>query len=387
MGVGRLSRGVPGVLAVFVAFFHVAWAGSRFQIDAQRMEPAVGLSRNTSTQVESGLIAAWAGNLPPDPPTDLSVSVDAYTYTPGEVAESSTVVLTFTLADPDPGDRVRYVLGVSTLPNFALLVASRTSAQAVAPGRYSGVVGPLAEGWYWWRVKAVDASGLESSWTLANGGQPGFGVDDDPPRAMLEVPAASGAVVSVGKPIEVRGWVKGQDLASWTLTVGDKSVAEGRGEVSGQLAMWQPSGPPGLVNLTLTARDTEGFAAVARAQVVVSTTGRPAAGPAMVAGLAEEAFAFRSAGLGPNPARAGTMVSCHLAVGRADTARAAFYTSAGELVRNEDAPGPVWHGGQLCYEPALDTRALAAGVYLLAFEAEKDGQPAVRVIRKLLVIK
>ena len=97
-----------------------AWARPRVQMEQSRMETATGLARGTRTQVEVGEIAAWAENLPPDPPARLGPAA----FVLGDATSTAVVPLTFTLSDPDPGDRVRAIVEISTRADFGLLISS-----------------------------------------------------------------------------------------------------------------------------------------------------------------------------------------------------------------------------------------------------------------------
>lgn len=346
------------------------------------MTPALGLGRGAFTQLEAGLVAAWAGNLPPDPPAALGPEA----FLVGDATSAVSASLTFQLADPDPGDRLRAWVEVSTRADFGVLAASAVTV--AGPGGVVKVeVGPLPEGWQYWRVKAVDATGAESTWSVAAGGAAAFAVDDTPPSAGLEpLPER----VTVGERVWIRGWVAGADVARWGVLASAAKVAGGEVERAGRWPVetaWVAAGPAGPATLRFVAEDVEGYRATVRVQVVISTTGRESTRPPAAPALGDGAFGFRSAALGPNPVRSGARMTCHLAVGQADEAQASWYALTGEALGHVSALTPVWHGGDLCYEPEVDTGRLASGVYLLVLEAEKEGRSPVRVVRKIVVAR
>lgn len=361
----------------------LAWAGSHLRLDDAQVSPAGPLARGASVQLEAGFVAAWAGNLPPDPPAALGS--DAYVL--GDATNAAKGAFRFTLADPDPGDRLRAVVEVSTRSDFGLLVTSMTTPSVIG-GLVEAEVGPLSEGRYFWRVKARDATGAESSWSAPAGGAMAFAVDDTPPQAGLDILA--GPVRAGGRRM-IRGWVAGEDVIRWRIQVGNRQVANGDLGQPGRKIVeteWVVTEPEGVVAVMLVAEDVEGYRAAARTPVTVAAApaSRPEAAAPATPALAEDAFGFRSAGLGPNPARAGARVACHLAVGRADEVRAAWYSVAGEAVGLVEATSPVWHTDGLCYESGINTASLAAGVYLVVLDARRDGQAPVRVVRKLVVV-
>ncbi len=105
------------------------------------------------------------------------VSLSSFTWT-----NSSTIISSFTLTDPDAGQQVKYCLQITTVSSAGL--ATWTS------GYFWNYTSPLlnqgtttyywpaltAGNYYWWRVWAIDAFGATSSTTTAlmSGGAPVF---------------------------------------------------------------------------------------------------------------------------------------------------------------------------------------------------------------------
>lgn len=119
-------------------------------------------------------------------------SLGPMAYVNSSWGTDSTPTLTFTTADADVSDTVRYRLQIATTSDFSGLVVDYTSAfgtpgaksftvgQALSGGSYAvGSLGQtLADGAaYYWRVLATDNIGLSSSYTTANGGSIAFRID------------------------------------------------------------------------------------------------------------------------------------------------------------------------------------------------------------------
>jgi outer membrane protein assembly factor BamB len=109
----------------------------------------------------------------------------------GATTSDTTPSLTFTLSDPGESDTVKYRVQIDDTSNFGSPIVDYTSALA-AQGTASFTVGQaagsgsyttgsasqtLADGSYYWRVKAIDNNSEESSYTEANSGSIAFVVD------------------------------------------------------------------------------------------------------------------------------------------------------------------------------------------------------------------
>jgi len=103
----------------------------------------------------------------------------------------NTPALTFTTADTDVSNTVQYKIQIDNTSDFSSPVVDYTSALA-SPGASTFTVGQaqgtgtyttgsasttLGESTFYWRVKAVDNSAAESSYSTANSGSIAFGVD------------------------------------------------------------------------------------------------------------------------------------------------------------------------------------------------------------------
>ncbi len=111
----------------------------------------------------------------------------------------------FNLSDPNSGDTVQYEIQVATTSDFSSPVVDYTSALA-AQGPSGFTVGQvagggtyaadssgqtLADGPYYWRVRAIDNSGADSAYAAANGGLVAFKVDATAPSRPGQPTAAS----------------------------------------------------------------------------------------------------------------------------------------------------------------------------------------------------
>jgi len=127
------------------------------------------------------------GNSIPNTPSSLGPADKVS----GQTTTNTTPTLEFSLSDPDTADQLRYWIQIDDSSDFSSLLVSYRSAtqaqgsrnfivgQSVSGGTY--VVGSqgqtLVNGSYYWRVKAVDASGAESGFVTANSGAVAFIVD------------------------------------------------------------------------------------------------------------------------------------------------------------------------------------------------------------------
>ncbi|KKR12423.1 MAG: hypothetical protein UT40_C0027G0003 [Candidatus Woesebacteria bacterium GW2011_GWA1_39_21b] len=112
-------------------------------------------------------------------------------HTTGATTSDNAPGFTFSLSDPGVSDTVKYRIQIDDTPNFSSPVVDYTSAlaaqgsrsftvgQAAGGGSYTtGSTGQtLSNGSYYWRVKAIDNTALESSYSTANSGSVAFIVD------------------------------------------------------------------------------------------------------------------------------------------------------------------------------------------------------------------
>ncbi len=113
-------------------------------------------------------------------------------HTDGTTTSDNAPSFTFSLSDPGGSDTVKYRIQIDDTSNFSSPVVDYTSGlaaqgsrdftvgQAVGSGSYTaGSAGQtLTNGSYYWRVKAIDNSALESNYATANSGSVAFVVND-----------------------------------------------------------------------------------------------------------------------------------------------------------------------------------------------------------------
>ncbi len=113
----------------------------------------------------------------------------------GDYTNDNSPTFTFTLSDPDESDTVGYRIQVDDSSDFSSPITDYTSAlenqgvnsftvgQIAGSGNYStGSQGQkLSDGSYYWRVKTIDSSSSESSYTTANSGNVAFIIDTTTP--------------------------------------------------------------------------------------------------------------------------------------------------------------------------------------------------------------
>ena len=134
----------------------------------------------------------WSStNSSPTTPTSLGASG----VTNGSAGTNTQPAFSFSLSDPDVADTVKYQIQIDDTSDFSSPVVDYTSAlaaqgsasftvgQAAGSGTYTtGSSGQtLANGSYYWRVKAIDNSGAGSSYASANSGSIAFIVDTTAP--------------------------------------------------------------------------------------------------------------------------------------------------------------------------------------------------------------
>lgn len=155
----------------------------------------IGVRLSVSNSVQIAYISTlwmsvdYVPNVNPDAPSSLGGHVA------GAYTADSTPTLTFTLADSDSGDTVKYRIQIDDSSDFGSAVVDYTSAlatqgsssftvgQAAGSGSYTtGSSGQtLSDGSFYWRVKAIDDDAAESSYSTANSGAVAFIVDTTAP--------------------------------------------------------------------------------------------------------------------------------------------------------------------------------------------------------------
>jgi len=144
-------------------------------------------TNSTNNQAVTTAGSGWyfgAFNANPDTPTSLGATA----YVNGSLGNDNTPTLTFTLADSDVADTVKFQIQIDDSSDFASAVVDYTSALA-AQGSASFTVGQAAgsgtyttgssgqtlnDTSYYWRVKAIDNSDAASSYATANSGSVAF---------------------------------------------------------------------------------------------------------------------------------------------------------------------------------------------------------------------
>ena len=130
-----------------------------------------GSSRPTNVAVT----VQAAPNQAPSTPSNLTQSPGAEGSTTGD----TTPDFTFTIADPNAGDTVGYQIQIDNDANFSSPVADYTWPGAAAnPNTVTyNVSSALADGTYYWRVRARDGTGATSAWAEDSNGFAGSGAD------------------------------------------------------------------------------------------------------------------------------------------------------------------------------------------------------------------
>lgn len=166
-------------------------------------------SAASSSWYGSGSVAfTLEQNIAPDAPSSLGGAelVD------GSVSSEAQPNFTFTLSDDNGSNTVKYEIHIDDSADFASPVLQYSSAlaaqgsrsftvgQAVGSGVYSvGEAGQvLADGSYYWRVRAIDLVGDASSYTVAHGGEIAFVINSNVPSINgIEATALSASSVHI----------------------------------------------------------------------------------------------------------------------------------------------------------------------------------------------
>ncbi len=141
-------------------------------------------------------ITTQAANSYPNAPTSFTPT----NVTDGSWINATAPTLAFSITDPDSGNTTAYRIQVDDTANFSSPVIDYTSGTK-SQGSFNFVVGQaagagtsgvgaytvgssgqtLGQGSYYWRVKAIDNLGAESSYAVANAGAVAFRVDTTAP--------------------------------------------------------------------------------------------------------------------------------------------------------------------------------------------------------------
>src|SRR3990170_2789893 len=121
----------------------------------------------------------------PPPPANSAPNVPSSLggHVSGFYIADNTPTLTFNLSDPDTGDQVRFRIQVDNNSDFSSPVVDSSSSLGSQGARSFTVGTPLADGSYYWRVRATDGDGAASAYATANGGSVAFRVDTTLPSA------------------------------------------------------------------------------------------------------------------------------------------------------------------------------------------------------------
>jgi len=174
------------------------WSGAgTFTIyDVNASDQAGSITARSSDDTSNNDWTFLACNNSPSDPTFLAPA----SYVDGSWDNDNTPTLTFTLSDTDGSDTVKYTIQIDDTSNFSSLVVDYTSALAAqGAGSFTFTVGQVVGGGtyttgtggqtlsdsaeYYWRVKAIDNSSAESSYSTANSGAIAFKIDTTAPTA------------------------------------------------------------------------------------------------------------------------------------------------------------------------------------------------------------
>ncbi len=223
IGVGSSSDGSVFLAADNSAYIHVStdygatWTA---QTDTGTRNWITAVASSDGTKL-AGIVHnahVWTAisnaNSNPDVPTSLGTPA----YINGGSVASNQPPLGFELSDPDVADTVKYRVVISLAEDFATAVVDYTSAlaaqgaktftvgQAAGSGTYAtgSESQTLADGSYYWRVKAIDNSAAESSYATANSGSVAFIVDTDTPDVVSATSSSANGTYGVGSVIPIQ---------------------------------------------------------------------------------------------------------------------------------------------------------------------------------------
>ncbi len=168
MAYPKIPSKISGVLPI-------VWTEPRESVDQYAVMYSNSLSFNANPNVPS--------------------SLGGTSVTDGSTIADTTPELTFTLSDSDSGDTLKFQIQIDNDSDFSSPITDYTSVLA-AQGATSFTVGQaagsgsyttgaasqtLADGNYYWRVKTIDNSSAESSYSTANSGSMAFQIDSTSP--------------------------------------------------------------------------------------------------------------------------------------------------------------------------------------------------------------
>ncbi|OGL89866.1 hypothetical protein A3J36_03220 [Candidatus Uhrbacteria bacterium RIFCSPLOWO2_02_FULL_54_37] len=161
--------------------FNERWPGSVDEVRISATNRPQGWLRASYNSMRDSFNAY--GSEEARPPSNQSPSTpSSLSQTPG--AEGATTVdntpsMSFTISDPNAGDTVGYQMQIDDNSNFSSPTIDYTWPGAPTnPNTVTYDVSPaLANGTYYWRVRARDGAGLTSSWATDSNGFQGTGAD------------------------------------------------------------------------------------------------------------------------------------------------------------------------------------------------------------------
>lgn len=176
--------------------------------ESQEFVYYTSLDNRDFSEVIEEIEEATSSNVAPDVPTALGPT----SLVNGSATASAQPTLSFTLSDPNATNSAKFVVQVDNNSNFASPEVEYSSAlaaqgsrsftvgQAAGSGSYAvGSEGQsLANGSYYWRVKALDDFDSESAYAVANSGSVAFIVNTVTPEtgAVSQTVASTSATVN-----------------------------------------------------------------------------------------------------------------------------------------------------------------------------------------------
>ncbi len=211
-GSGAGCGGADAIALSDVGVTQRTWSGAGTftlqDLDVSDMAGSMTAVSSTNTTNNSWTFVASC-NTGPNVPSSLG----PVGYVGGSWGNDNTPTLTFTLSDPDVADTVQFTIQIDDTSDFSSVVVQYTSALA-AQGGATFTVGQVAGGGsyttgsagqtlsdsagYYWRVKAIDSTAAESSYSTANSGAVAFKIDTAAPTAgTLSVSALTTSSITV----------------------------------------------------------------------------------------------------------------------------------------------------------------------------------------------